>query len=233
MCLNMDACSRGTRKLSRDRSDLQARGTLLKVTRRLSALMVLQYHFTSKVGLHIAPETLGDCESRCTYSHSDRVGVSLHLNGIKRRYHSHCVRASSSHQPLISPQIEHVLPSRDKGLPPGRRTTPVSLVVFRAAAVDEQQHQGLTAFACVYVRARHPACPYAVEVADENTRMQQALRPVPLLTLRKPGVDIDLTLIFGAAPVATRQFLAPRAVLVLCGGTMASDSRRCRMPSGE
>lgn len=43
--------------------------------------------------------------------------------------------------------------------------------MFRAAAVDEQQHQGLTAFACVHVRARHPACP-AVEVADENTRMQ-------------------------------------------------------------
>lgn len=43
---------------------------------------------------------------------------------------------------------------------------PVSLVMFRAAAVDEQQHQGPTAFACLRVCV--PGTRYVVRVANEN-----------------------------------------------------------------
>lgn len=91
LCLNMDACPQDTRNLSRDRSDLQARGYALGAD-KVSALAVLPSPFQIGDGL-THPQRLWDIASRdllCTYSNSDRVGVSLHLNGMKRRYPSHC-----------------------------------------------------------------------------------------------------------------------------------------------
>lgn len=52
LCLNMDACPQDTRNLSRDRSDLQARGTLSELTRCLP-WRYSHHLFKLGMGLHI------------------------------------------------------------------------------------------------------------------------------------------------------------------------------------
>lgn len=74
--------------------------------------------------------------------------------------------------PLLFPSIR----------PPARSShNPVSLVMFRAAAVDERQHQGPTAFACVCV----PGTQHFVRVGGrECLHAVGASSLLPLLTSR-------------------------------------------------
>lgn len=116
---------------------------------------------------------------------------------------------------------------------------PVSLVMFRAAAVDEQQYQGPTAFACMRVCV--PGTRYAVRVANENAacRTPHTAGASSSPCLRRVNIDQGQLFLVGLwgggggeAPQWQHDIFGPQSLLRnWWDESMAGDNRRCQMPS--